>query len=370
MGDQANDLGPVSREFLSKVLAAFVDSPERITSITGLGDGNINDTFLVTLKKTSSIVLQRINKAVFPNPEGIADNVALVTGHLRLKQQDSQVGQRTIRFPEIIGTLDGANWFKDQEENVWRCLTYIEGALSYPRIGKANHAIETGKLLGLFHSHLQDFDTSMLCEPLPGFHVLQNYKNSYLKSINNHQRRKSPEFNYCQKMIEERLVCDSLDELAAKNKTAQTVIHGDPKFDNFLFDEGSGEAVSLIDLDTVSRGLAAMDLGDCLRSLCNPAGEKGAGAEIFFNAEICRQLLEGYRQTALLNGGGKHLIYHGVRLLTYELGLRFFSDYLQGDRYFKVTSEEENLRRAWIQFTLLNSIEEQRTAIEAAAGIF
>ena len=146
------------------------------------------------------------------------------------------------------------------------------------------------------------------------------------------------------------------------------MIHGDPKCDNFLFDRDSGRARSLIDLDTVSRGLLAVDIGDCLRSFCNPAGEK-ARSDVGFDMQICARLLHGYFQSFAPMRTERELFYHGVRLLTYELGLRFFTDHLNGDRYFKITRDGENLQRAWVQFKLLESIEAQRSAIEKAAGI-
>ena len=126
--------------------------------------------------------------------------------------------------------------------------------------------------------------------------------------------------------------------------------------------------MALIDLDTVSRGLLVVDIGDCLRSFCNPAGEKAYSA-IFFDIHICDQLLNSYLHTFDLSHMERSLIYHGVRLLTYELGLRFFTDHLNDDRYFKITRKGENLQRAHVQFKLLESIEKQRMEIEKSAGI-
>ena len=207
-----------------------------------------------------------------------------------------------------------------------------------------------------------------MVDPLPGFHNLKNYKNSYLEAINSHGRSENSEFHYCRKMIDDRLRSRNLEELIEVNEIPRRVIHGDPKCDNFLFDRKSGRALALIDLDTVSRGLLAVDIGDCLRSFCNPAGEKAHSA-VFFDSHICDQLLKSYFKAFNLSQVDRSLIYHGVRLLTYELGLRFFTDHLNDDRYFKITRKGENLQRAQVQFKLLESIEKQRSGIEKLAGI-
>lgn len=351
------------------VLAAFVDDPGAVETLSLIGDGNINDTYLVTFRGSPSIVVQRINQKVFPDPGCVADNVALVAGHLEKKLGQNSLEFGKIRFPHVVETIDGRNWLRDRHGAVWRGLAYIDATVSYPHLINEQQGIEVGKVLGCFHTLLADFDTSLLREPLPGFHDLQNYKDSYLSAVSTHRRWPGSAFDYCRKTIEDRLEEPSLNDHAHEVHAVTTVTHGDPKIENFLFDDGTGEAVSLIDLDTASTGLIAMDLGDCLRSLCNPAGEKGAQSAVYFDCPRGARLVAGYRQTAVLTEGDQVLIYHGVRMLTYELGLRFFTDYLMGDRYFKISCEDENLKRAVIQFTLLDSIEKQRSAIEAAAGL-
>jgi Ser/Thr protein kinase RdoA (MazF antagonist) len=223
-------------------------------------------------------------------------------------------------------------------------------------------------MLGCFHALLEDFDDSALVDPLPGFHDLRNYKGAYLEAIGSHRRTLDSKFLYCRRMIEARMDILPLEERIEADEICQRVIHGDPKCDNFLFDSESGQALALIDFDTVSTGPVVVDIGDCLRSFCNPAGEK-AGADIVFDSRICEHMLRSYFQTFDLSMADRNLIYHGVRQLTYELGLRFFTDHLNDDRYFKITSTGENLQRAWVQFKLLESIERQRSAIEKAAGI-
>ncbi|HEX9714588.1 MAG TPA: aminoglycoside phosphotransferase family protein, partial [Desulfurivibrionaceae bacterium] len=142
-------------------------------------------------------------------------------------------------------------------------------------------------------------------------------------------------------------------------------IHGDPKLANILFSRDTGRAVSLIDLDTVKPGLLHYDLGDCLRSCCNPAGEEAPLTEVSFNLAYCSAILRGYlpQVAPFFSVADYHYIYDAVRLIAFELGLRFFSDHLAGDIYFKVKRPGQNLQRAMIQFALCQSIEAQENEI-------
>lgn len=143
-------------------------------------------------------------------------------------------------------------------------------------------------------------------------------------------------------------------------------MHGDPKLNNILFDERSGKAVSLIDLDTVKPGFIHYDIGDCIRSCCNTAGEMPLDIQdVHFSVDDFEAILQGYltRAMDLLTEHDFERLYDVARLLPFELGLRFFTDYLNGNRYFKVESDDDNLYRAQVQFQLLNSIENQERQI-------
>ncbi len=368
MDDGTAGRRPLSHSQLSAIISSFLPDQDEIATFEGLGDGNINDTYLVSFRKRPPLVVQRLNAAVFPDPDCVARNVAVVTAFLNDRLIANSARYDSCRFPEVIETTDGRSSHKDQSGEIWRCLSYIDRTVSYPAVVRGDQPYEAGRLLGCFHALLEDFDGSLLCEPLPGFHDLQNYKRSYLRAIASHRRSLTSEFHYCQRMIDDRLVGRSLDQRAKDEQIRPRVIHGDPKCDNFLFDVATNRAVSIIDLDTTSVGLLAADLGDCLRSFCNPAGEKGY-SEIVFDGQICGRLLNGYFEASSMMQAEKHLIYHGVRLLAYELGLRFFTDHLNDDCYFKITREGENLHRAFVQLRLLESIEKQRSAIEKAAGV-
>jgi hypothetical protein len=343
-------------------IAAFVADTSTVAGVRSLGDGNINDTYLVICRPGPSLALQRINASVFPDPKGVVGNGAVVSRHLNLRGQAA-----VYRFPETVQTFDGCDWYEDADGEIWRCQTFIEHAVSLRSGISSRHAYEAGCLLGYFHRTLAGLDQRALCTPLPGFHDLSGYRQAYIDVLGMHQRAVSLDLDYCRSIAEQRLEDATLSDLAEAEGIGSRVIHGDPKYDNFLFDTETDRVVSLIDLDTTAPGLAAVDLGDCLRSFCNPGGERGVGG-VSFDIDTCRELIGGYRSALITEPAERHLIYHAVRLMTYELGLRFFTDYLDDNRYFKMAGEAENLHRACVQFRLLENIEARRGDIEAIAG--
>jgi len=336
--------------------------------IRRLGEGNINDTYFIQLPNRQAVVLQKINAVVFPNPIQVAENVSLVTSHLKVKQSDSLHDFNTfIIYPAVNGRC----YHKDSANGVWRVLSYIENSVTYQSVQSARQAFESGRMLGCFHHLLDDLEPTLLHHPLPGFHNLPEYCCHYQHVRAAYHGFLSADLLYCCREIEARLADAWLLEKARqKGKTVCRVIHGDPKLDNFLFDHRTDMAIAMIDLDTVSSGLLQYDLGDCLRSLCNRAGEQPeCYDDVYFDADIYREFLKGYRDSgAIFPQSEQALLYHAIRLLTYELAVRFVSDYLAGNRYFKVSDEQENLHRALTQIKLLNDIEGQQVKIEAIAS--
>jgi Ser/Thr protein kinase RdoA (MazF antagonist) len=358
-----------SRPIIAALLPRFACKLGEISLIRPLGEGNINDTYLVIPTHQPPVVVQRINASVFPDPVAVVSNVAAVSAHLNQRLSDPPSWSRGFTFFLTVGSEDGANHVRDENGDVWRMLSYITDSRDFEQISDPHKYHEAGRLLGSFHRLLSDFDHRRLDTALPGFHDLSRYCGRYLEAVAAHRRATSVELSYCIAQAEDRLETRTLEQRNEGQGAAQRVIHGDPKSDNFLFRRDFCAALALIDLDTVAAGLLAYDLGDSLRSLGNPAGEKPPSANhVHFNVEICRRFLAGYRASGIgLNEAETEQIYHGVRLLTFELGLRFLTDYLENDSYFKVQDPQENLRRAVVQFRLLESIEQQRGVIESIA---
>jgi hypothetical protein len=315
--------------------------------------------------------LQRINNRVFTKPDEVVENMLHVTGHIHNRlEQESETHDRIWQLPRVIQKATGGYVYQDKHGSCWRALSMIESATAYEIAKDAIHAREMGRILGQFHRLLSDFDADVLSDPLPGFHITPDYLAQYdrtCKTAAARKRLKSADAEECQAYIEERRAFSSVLEDAKANGALQTrVIHGDPKVSNFMIDDITGKGTSMIDLDTVKPGLIHYDVGDALRSLCNPAGEETLDLDsVLFNIDLCRAFIRGYLVDArdFLSPGDREHLYNAVRLLPFELGIRFFEDYLAGNVYFKAKSEDHNLHRAMVQFTLCQRIEDDEAII-------
>jgi Ser/Thr protein kinase RdoA (MazF antagonist) len=340
----------------------FSDDPGLRVSL--LGRGLINDTFLVSAA-SFRFVLQRINHRVFPDPAAVMANLRVLTDHVRHRQADPAA--RGWRLPEIIRTRTGEDFHRNGEGGFWRALSFIEGARGLAALDDDFQAEQVGHALGRFHALAGGIATDALRDTLPGFHIAP----AYLAQFDQAAAQACPEADSAElrealDFVEARRSCIGvLEEAKRRGELRVRVIHGDPKLDNVLFDETSGRAVSLIDLDTVKPGLIHYDLGDCLRSCCNRAGETAGAVEARFDLDLCRAILRGYLAEALdfLTEADRRYLYDAIRLLPFELGLRFLTDHLAGDVYFKVEARGQNLHRARVQFRLAESVERQESEI-------
>ncbi len=333
---------------------SFFLSGQETTSLESLGDGNVNDTWLVVTADGNKYVLQRLNPFVFPDPGLVQDNLCIITRHLqhRLKQVN-----RDFTVAEIIRNPEGAQSYTDNHGAWWRLLSYIDNTVALSTISTTEQAREIGHTLGLFHQLASSLPLSSLADPLPGFHNTPLYLKQYDALLETARQRAAD----CRDFIDERRQDVFLLEIARSQGTIrQQVIHGDPKVANFLFSSDLHRVISLIDFDTVKPGLLLHDIGDCLRSCCNISGEDREDPDnVIFDQDFFAAALAGYFATGsdLLSETDRDLLVHSVRLISFELGLRFYSDYLAGNRYFKVESPEQNLFRARVQFALVRSIE-------------
>ena len=271
---------PVTSELLKKAGEAVRSFfPGRnILGLDELGDGHINDTFLVVFAgdPASGYVLQRLNRQVFSQPELIMANLRVLADHIDRQLLDAGhehfAGWAVIR---PIGTTGGRDYFIDPADNFWRMLSYVGGAASFDRVKNGAHAREAGRALGLFHRLVWNLDPELLADTLPGFHVTPRYLDDYDQVLRRPVRQiSSVDEEYCARVIEGQRSFAPVFENAIRNGVLSVrVIHGDPKLANIMFDEKTGRALSLVDLDTVKPGLLHYDIGDCLRSCCNLAGD-------------------------------------------------------------------------------------------------
>jgi Ser/Thr protein kinase RdoA (MazF antagonist) len=326
--------------------------PDTEIRIKRLGEGNINDTYLVE-GAGPSFVLQWINSHVFPRPELVVENFATVTAHLGRRDSSLNFDWQDIH---LIPTIEGRPFFKDGHGDVWRAQSYIDGTSTFSTIDSPERAREVGWAVGTFHRLVADLPSASLHETLPGFHLLAAYLNHFDRVSRLRPVRQSPELRHCLDIVGKyRSRMYSVRQAEVDGRLIPHIIHGDPKAANVLFARDCGRAVCLIDLDTVRPGLLLYDIGDCLRSCCNPAGEEGGPEAVRFDVDLAREILAGYYAGAgqLVTPLDKAFVYDAVCLLCFELGLRFLTDYLEGNRYFRIENDEDNLQRALRQFHLL-----------------
>ncbi len=337
-------------------LSFFLPHKE-IVDLEPLGAGNVNDTWLVSTAPAGTFVLQRLNPHVFPDPGLVQDNLALLTHHLRDRLQHIKTGFIPL---QLFRSSDGDSSYIAPDGAWWRLLSYIKQSQTVDSISSAGQAREIGRTLGLFHTLCSSLDPSALADPLPGFHNTPLYLEQYDALAD-----QVDEVDDCRDSITTRRQdVFLLEDARSQGLLRQQTIHGDPKAANFLFAADSSRVISLIDLDTVKPGLLLHDIGDCLRSCCNRGGEEKQ-ADVRFDQELFTSLLQGYFSSAadLVTEVDKRLIVDAARLISFELGLRFYTDYLAGNRYFKVNHPAQNLFRAQVQFALVQSIEDQYTEL-------
>ena len=356
-----------------KAIASQCQPAETIKAIEPLGNGNVNETFLVQLNgnNQADFVLQRLNTAVFSKPELVMQNLLALSDHVdqKLSEGIPQLNGRRWELPRPLKWADSQQDWLEENGNFWRAITFIDNANCLEVLQDLQQAREVGFGLGMFHLLISDLPATALADTLEGFHITPNYLAEYQQVLKHSQLIASADAEWCIKFIQQRQALAAVLEAAkVRGELQLRPIHGDPKINNLMLDAESGQAIALIDLDTVKPGLVHYDIGDCLRSGCNPLGEETTNlAAVHFDLQLCEAILEGYLSVArgFLNEADHHYLYDAIRLIPFELGLRFFSDYLNGSVYFRSDFPNHNLQRALVQFKLTESIEAQEQEIRA-----
>ena len=318
------------------------------------------------------VIIQRVNHHVFIHPDWIMENMKILTQHCHEQLlRESENADRIWQLPRIIPCKTGEDFFKDEDGNSWRAMTLIASASTFDVAQSEEHAYETGVVLGQFHRLISGIDPARLHDTLPGYHETPKYLEKYEQTAATEKARKllsgSEQARSLQKFIEARRdFAPVLQNALNAGELKTRLIHGDPKVSNFMIDDDTGKGTAIIDLDTVKPGLIHYDFGDALRSLCNREGEETQDLSgVAFDLNFCDAFVRGYMVYAkefLTENDRKHL-YDSIRLITLELGVRFFQDHLAGNVYFKVRNPEQNLHRAAVQFRLCESIEIRRRQI-------
>ena len=362
---------------LSEAVAPRFDLPGTPVGMFPVGSGNINDTYLAVYRTSYSetrCIIQRINKRVFREPEVLLENFRHVTEHVhRRLEKERHTADRIWQLPRLIPARTGKDFHLDGSGEYWRAITLIDSATAYDQAQGPDHAREAGAVLGQFHRLVMDLDPASLAVTLPGFHHTPGYLAAYDATLatpaaQERVRGDSLAADLCRFVEARRAFCAVLDEARQRGELKVRIMHGDPKISNILIDTITGQGTSIIDLDTVGSGLVHWDYGDAIRSICNPAGEDAPDLKkVQFSLDLCQAFTAGYLSQAadFLTEADRAHLYHAIRLITFELGLRFLQDHLAGNVYFKTRHPRHNLDRAAVQFRLCERIETQEKALRA-----
>jgi Phosphotransferase enzyme family len=334
--------------------------------------GHINTTYRVSFREKDGTIrryiIQSINSQVFRNPHQVMDNVKMVTKHIndRVLRLRKDLGGQTLH---LFPARNGRYRVEDEQGTVWRCYNCIEGCVTYDVVENTRQAFEAARAFGAFQDLVSDLDASVIHETIPNFHntPLRFQRLMEVAAADPMGRLASvaEEMEFIRSR--ENLVSILLDHVQA-GRIPIRVTHNDTKINNVMIDAQTDEAVCVIDLDTVMPGLPLYDFGDLVRSATSPAAEdeKDLG-RVAMRMPIFEALVEGYLSTAegFLNEVEIDHLAHSGKLMTLEVGIRFLTDYLEGDVYFRTKRPGHNLDRCRTQLKLVHHIEEQQPAMES-----
>jgi Ser/Thr protein kinase RdoA (MazF antagonist) len=362
MIESRNSNGAPDHDLVQKIARRFQPSASSL-EIRQIGEGHINDSYLVTSAR-KRFILQRISGNVFKEPHKVALNSALVSAHVR-RGRLARFEEDLPTIPNILPADDGSVYWQDESNGIWRAQNYIENSRVYTSLEGPEQAFEVGKCLAGFHRAVEDLSLEDMETVLPDFHNLPRYLQKYDTAVAASPAPLTAKLGFCRECVERyRDFADFFAGAIARGDVVVQVVHGDPKVSNILFDRDSGRALSMIDLDTVGPGLVLCDMGDCLRSAAFKTAEDDVSASGKCDTASLAAVLSGYLEKRRLSRFELDHIFEAFLLITFELAIRFLTDYLQGNRYFKVADEEDNLRRAITQFQRVEGIEAQQREIE------
>jgi Ser/Thr protein kinase RdoA (MazF antagonist) len=324
------------------------------------GSGHINDSYCAVFQRNgapSRYLLQRINHHVFKNPVVLMENIARVTRHLAA--QVSGHPDRCRRVLTLIPSREGGVLHVDAGGNYWRAYKFIEKATTYDAVESPRQAFEAAKAFGEFQRMLADLPAPRLHDTIPDFHHTPKRFEAFEKAVASDVAGRA---KLARAEIEFALARKPLARVLLDAGLPERVTHNDTKINNVLLDDATGEGACVIDLDTVMPGLAAYDFGDMVRTATCPAPEDERDlSKVHMQFPLFEALARGYLTSArsFLTGAEKESLAVAGKLITFEIGIRFLTDYLSGDTYFKVHREGHNLDRCRTQFKLHESIEQQ-----------
>jgi Ser/Thr protein kinase RdoA (MazF antagonist) len=355
---------PVSFD-LSSIASQFVLDGDFVSGAP-YGSGHINDTFKLVCRHDGAerhYLLQRINHLIFKDPEALMDNVERVTRHTRQRLVESNASEIRRRVLTLLPTTDGRVIYQDSDGNFWRCYDFIENATGYDIIESREQAFQAARAFGAFQALLTDLPGDRLNETIPDFHNTPSRYAAFEASLAADVQGRADDVG--DEIAFAKAHHDLADALLSRHRDGlipERVTHNDTKLNNVLLDDATNEAMCVIDLDTLMPGLALYDFGDLVRTSTSPVAEDEQDAgKVVMQMDMFRALVEGYlsEASAFLTDTEIACLPLAGQVITFEIGLRFLTDYLDGDTYFKTKYPEHNIHRCRTQFALVQSIADQ-----------
>ena len=334
--------------------------------------GHINETYSATYDQGGARVRyihQKINQTVFKDPPAVMQNISRVTSHLRGKLENLKAKDITRRCLTIVPARDGQSFYRDQTGEYWRTFIFIEGAKTFESVQSQPQAHEAGRAFGLFQSLLVDLPGPRLTDTIAHFHHTRRRFQALQKAVeNDHFNRAGSARTEIEFALKREPIVDVFLDALAKKDMPERITHNDTKFNNVMLDCATGEAMCVVDLDTVMPGCALYDFGDMVRTTTSPTMEDELDlSKVRLQMPMFKKLTEGYLSTAgafLTKTEKSHIAFAG-KLIAFTIGLRFLTDYLAGDTYFRIHRPAHNLDRCRTQFKLVESIEKQEAAMQS-----
>lgn len=355
-----------TKEQLLDILSQF-RTEGNLVSAEPFGNGHINDTLKVTDDAGEiRYVLQRINHNIFTNVEMLQNNIHTVTTHIRKKLEakgETDIDRKVLTF---LPTNDGKLYYFDGD-SYWRVCLFIPRSQSFEEVNP-ELSYEAGKAFGDFQSMLADLPEGALGETIPNFHNMEFRLEQFHDAVKANAAGRMDEVKDLVEEVEKRAKAMCIQEdLYREGKLKKRTNHCDTKVNNIMFDE-NGKVLCVIDLDTVMPGFVLSDIGDFIRTGANTGAEDDANLDnVNVNMDIFKAYTRGYMETAkaFLSPLEITMLPYGGRLLTYMQTVRFLTDYINGDTYYKIHSPKHNLQRTKAQFKLLQSLEANAPEMDA-----
>lgn len=328
------------------------------------GSGHINDTYLLTFEIASmgrmKVILQRMNKEIFTKPEELMENIIGVTSYLRKKiiENGGDPDRETLN---LIPTVEEEPYYIDSEGDYWRSYIFITDATSYDQVEKPEDFYQSAVAFGNFQRLLSDYPAETLHETIQGFHDtkarFQTFREAVKKDVCGRAAKVQKEIEF---VLAHEDVANIFSDLQKKGELPLRVTHNDTKLNNIMIDNRTGKGICVIDLDTVMPGLAMNDFGDSIRFGASTAAEDEQDlSKVSCSMELFEIYVKGFLEgcAGRLTQREVELLPMGAKVMTFECGMRFLTDYLEGDHYFKIHREEHNLDRCRTQFKLVEDME-------------